>query len=176
MEISETNGQDVTAPGAMASGASYSNRINPCTVVPISHTVTGETTTVCGNARRVPQTPTRKHSHCSPYIYEAMEILKDHGYAPFRLTGDRNLPGAVIATKSPVTLMIAVLYSRKQVPDSHTLRARFPETVDYVRALVKTSPHRCMIWISSPVIGWRYYRADIGGISYDWNLAKELNR
>ncbi|MGA2162613.1 MAG: hypothetical protein ABSG28_10540 [Methanoregula sp.] len=170
--------EDVIAPGAMASGALYSNRINPCgTVAPHSSPAAGETPyTVCGDAGGAAPAPIKKHSHCSPYVYEAMGILKDHGYAPYRLTGDRDLPGAVIATKGPATLMISVLYSRKQVPDGHTLRVLFPETVDHVRALVKTSPHRCMIWVTSPVSGWRYYRADIGGISYDWDVAKEMQQ
>lgn len=175
MEISETNGQDVIAPGAMASGASYSNRMNPCTAAPVSSPVAGGTTTVCGDKGGVPQTPARKHSHCSPYVYSALRRLHDHGYAPFRLTGNADLPDAIIATKGRTTLMISVVYSRKQVPDGRTLYELFPGRVDRARTLVKTSPHRIMIWVSSPVIGWRYYRADIGGISYDWDLAKELD-
>jgi hypothetical protein len=42
--------------------------------------------------------------------------------------------------------------------------------------MVKSTPHRVMIWVNSPVSGWRFYRVDIGGISYDWDLAKELGR
>ena len=71
--------------------------------------------------------------------------------------------------------MISVIYSRKQVPDAHTLRELFPEKVDHPSP-GKTSPHRIMIWVISPVAGWRYYRADIGGISYDWDLAKEMGQ
>ena len=45
MQNSETTEQDVITPGAIASGASYSNRINPCgTVAPHSSQVAGETT------------------------------------------------------------------------------------------------------------------------------------
>jgi len=178
MQNSETTEQDVIAPGAMASGASYSNRINPYGTAPIaSGPATGETTiTMCGNAGGGATKPVKKHSHCSPYVYEALRILQDHGYTPHRLTGNADLPGAIIATKGRTTLMISVIYSRKQVPDAHTLRERFPGRVDQARALVTTSPHRCMIWVSSPVIGWRYYRADIGGISYDWDLAKEMGQ
>ncbi len=171
MQNSETNEQDVIAPGAMASGAWYSNRINPC------EAVAGETNvTICGDAGGAVPAPIKKHSHCSPYVYEALRRLQDHGYTPHRLTGNADLPGAVIATKGRTTLMISVIYSRKQVPDAHTLRELFPEKVDQARALVKTSPHRIMIWVTSPVAGWRYYRADIGGISYDWDLAKEMGR
>jgi hypothetical protein len=175
MQNSETNEQDVIAPGAIASGASYSNRINPCgTVSHESSQVTGETTTVCGAAGGVSPAPVKRPSHCSPYIYAALRILKEHGYHPSRLTGDPDLPAAIIATKGRVTLMISVVQSRKQVPDGHTLRELFPGRVDQARALAKTSPHRVMIWVFSPVIGWRYYRADIGGISYDWDVAQEM--
>jgi hypothetical protein len=176
MQNSETNEQDVITPGAIASGASYSNRINPCgTVAPYSSQVAGETTDiVCGAAGGVSPAPVKRHSHCSPYVYAALRILKDHDYTPHRLTGNADLPDAVIATKGRVTLMISVVNSRKQVPDGHTLRELFPGRVDQARDLVKTSPHRIMIWVSSPVIGWRYYRADIGGISYDWDVAKEM--
>ena len=178
MEDITTTHEDVIAPGAIASGASYSNRINPCgTVAPYSSQVAGETTTiVCGDAGGAVPAPVKKHSHCSPYVYEALRILQDHGYTPHRLTGNADLPDAIIATKGRTTLMISVVYSRKQVPDAHTLRERFPNRVDQARALVATSPHRIMIWVSSPVIGWRYYRADIGGISYDWDLAKEMTQ
>jgi len=176
MEDINTTHEDVIAPGAIASGASYSNRINPCgTVAPHSSQVAGETTDiVCGAAGGVSSAPVKRHSHCSPYIYAALRILKDHDYHTYRLTDDPDLPGAILATKGRVSLMISVVHSRKQVPDGHTLRELFPGRVDTARALVKTSPHRVMIWVSSPVIGWRYYRADIGGISYDWDVAKEM--
>jgi len=177
MEISETNGQDVNAPGTMASGASYSNRINPCTVAPAGCPVAGEIPdNLCGDAGGVSPAPMRRPSHCSPYVYEALRRLQDHGYAPYRLTGNAELPDALIATKGRTTLMISVVRSRRQVPDGRTLRELFPGRVDRARDLVTTSPHRIMIWVSSPIIGWRYYRADIGGISYDWDLAKEMDK
>ena len=101
--------------------------------------------------------------------------MQDHGYAPYRLTGTADLPDAIIATKGRTTLMISVVRSRRQVPDGRTLRELFPGRVDRAREMVGISPHRIMIWVNSPVTGWRYYRADIGGISYDWDLAKEMD-
>ena len=111
MQNSETNEQDVIAPGAIASGALYSNRINPCgTVAPHCSQVAGETTDiVCGAAGGVSPAPVKRHSHCSPYIYAALRILKDHGYHTYRLTDDPDLPGAILATKGRVTLMISVV-------------------------------------------------------------------
>jgi hypothetical protein len=177
MEISETNGQDVIAPGAIASGASYSNRIIPCTAAPATSAAAGETMTpLSGTNGGETPVPHKKHSHCSPFVYEALRRLQEHGYTPYRLTGTADLPDTVIATKGRATLMISVVYSRKQVPDARTLRQLFPGRVDRARELVRTVPHRIMIWVSSPVTGWRYYRADIGGISYDWDLAKEMDR
>lgn len=174
MEYISTTNEDVIAPGAIASGASYSNRIIPCETVPATGSPAAGETTIIGNEGGVTGTPKRKHTLCTPFVYEAMRILQDHGYAPFRLTGNPDLPGAIIATKGPAMLMIAVLYSRKPVKDGHTLRELFPEKVDRARAMVKASPYRIMIWVNSPVYGWRYYRAEIGGISYDWDMAKEM--
>ena len=166
-----TTGQDVMAPGAVASGASYSNRINPC------EAVAGETphlsTTKGGTAA-----PRRKRgTHRSPLLYEAIRILTEHGHETFRLLDNPGFPDAIVATKEGTYgLMISVIYSQKQVPDAHTLRILFPANVDRARALVATTPHRTMIWVNSPVSGWRFYLVSAGGIAYDWDLAKELGR
>jgi hypothetical protein len=72
--------------------------------------------------------------------------------------------------------LIAIIYSQKQVPDAKTLRTLFPQKVDKACAMVKATPHRTMIWVNSPVSGWRFYRVETGGISYDWGIAKELGR
>jgi len=174
MEDISTTNEDVIAPGAIASGASYSNRINPCeTVTAPGSPAAGETTNT-GNAGGVAGTPKRKHSHCSPFVHEAWHILQDHGYTPFRLTGNPALPDTVTATKGHTMLLVSVVRSRRQVPDGHTLRELFPGRVDHARAMAKSSPYRIMIWVNSPVYGWRYYRAEIGGISYDWDMAKEM--
>lgn len=163
----ETNEQDVIASGAIASGATYSNRINPC------EAVAGETTKISGT--RGGLTPGKRGRHRSPLLCEALGLLRDHTYAPFRLLDNPDFTDAIIATKkgSP-GLLIAVIYSQKQVPDARTLRELFPEKVDRARALAPTTQYRTMIWVNSPVAGWRFYRVDVGGISYDWNLAKEM--
>ncbi|MFA5253305.1 MAG: hypothetical protein WC367_01380 [Methanoregula sp.] len=115
--------------------------------------------------------------HRSPLLYEAIRLLNEHRYATFRLLDNPDFSDAIAATKNgAAALMIAVIYSQKQVPDAHTLRELFPEKVDKARALVPITPYRTMIWVNSPVAGWRFYRVDIGGISYDWDLAKELGK
>ena len=169
--IQTTTVQDAITPGGIASGATYSNRINPC------EAVAGETTIISAN-KGGPAAPRRKRGrHRSPLLYEAIRILGEHGYATFRLLDNPDFSDAIIATKEGAAgLMIAVIYSRKQVPDAHTLHAFFPQKVDRARAMVKASPHQTMIWVNSPVSGWRFYRVEIGGISYDWDLAKELGR
>jgi len=166
----ETHEQDVIAPGAIASGASYSNRISPCEIA-------GETTTILTETGSGTASRRKRGLHRSPLLYEALGILQEHGYAPFRLLDNPDFHDAIIATKEKSAgLLIAVIYSQKQVPDAHTLRELFPKIVDKARAMIPSTPHRVMIWVNSPVAGWRYYRADIGGISYDWDLAKELGR
>ncbi len=169
--IQTTTVQDVITPGGIASGALYSNRINPC------ESVAGETTTILREKGGVTKTQKRRGQHRSPFVYEAIRILSEHGYAPFRLLDNPDFSDAIIATKEKSAgLLIAVIYSRKQVPDAHTLRTLFPQKVDRARAIVKATPHRTMIWVNSPVSGWRFYRVDMGGISYDWDIAKELGR
>ncbi len=164
-----TTEQDVIAPGAMASGASYSNRINPC------EAVAGETTDILREKGGVTKTQKKRGLHRSPLIYEAIRILSEHGYAPFRLLDNPDFTDAIIATKEKSAgLLIAIIYSQKQVTDAHTLCMLFPHKVDKARAIVKATPHRTMIWVNSPVSGWRFYRVDAGGISYDWDIAKEL--
>ena len=167
----ETHEQDVIAPGAIASGASYSNRIIPC------EAVAGETTNVRRDLGSGTAPRRKRGQHRSPLLYEAIGILQEHGYAPFRLLDNPDIHDAIIATKEKSAgLLIAVIYSQKQVPDAHTLRELFPEKVDKARAMIKSTPHRVMIWVNSPISGWRFYRVDLGGISYDWDIAKELGR
>ena len=166
-----TSEQDVIAPGAIASGASYSNRINPC------KPVAGETPNLSAKGAGPAASRRKRGQHRSPLLYEAIRILTDHGYATFRLLDNPDFSEAIVATREGAAgLMIAVIYSRKQVPDARTLRELFPAKVDKARALVRTTPHRTMIWVNSPVSGWRFYRVDAGGIAYDWDLAKELGR
>jgi hypothetical protein len=165
--MSETTTQDVIAPGAIASGATYSNRINPCNIA-------GETPALPAPTAG---TQRKRGVHRSPLLYEAIGILAGHRYATFRLLDHPDFTDAIIATKDrSAGLFIAVIYSQKQVPDAKTLRALFPEKVDRARAFAGTAPYRTMIWVNSPVVGWRFYRVGAGGIAYDWDLAKELGR
>jgi len=169
--ISETTAQDVSAPGAIASGATYSNRIIPC------KTVAGETPDFPSTTGGTTKTQRKRGQHRSPLLYEAIRLLNEHRYATFRLLDNPDFSDAIVATKEGSTaLMIAVIYSQKQVPDAKTLRELFPKKVDKARAMIPSTPHRVMIWVNSPVAGWRFYRVGIGGIAYDWTLAKELGR
>lgn len=166
-----TSEQDVIGPGTIAAGASYSNRINPC------EPAAGETTNLSVKRADPAASRRKRGQHRSPLLYEAIRILTDHGYATFRLLDNPEFSEAIVATRAGAQgLMIAVIYSQKQVPDAHTLRTLYPEKVDKARALVRATPYRTMIWVNSPVSGWRFYRVDVGGIAYDWDLAKELGR
>jgi len=113
----------------------------------------------------------RKHTTCNPFVCEALQILEEHGYETSRPTG-KNKPVVIIATKGREVLKIAVIRSRKSVPDAKALRSEFPAKFREICAFAKPGEFRTMIWITSPVIGWRYYLADIGGISRDWDFAK----
>ena len=160
--------------GAVTSATTHSNPISPC-----EPPAAGNTTIIPGpeNSGGATKAHRKRGMHRSPLLYEAIRLLNEHRYATFRLLDNPDFSDAIAATKNgAAALMIAVIYSQKQVPDAHTLRELFPEKVDKARALVPITPYRTMIWVNSPVAGWRFYRVDIGGISYDWDLAKELGK
>ncbi len=160
------------ASGAVTFDATHSNRISTCEAP-----AAGETPVISENSGGATKSRRKRGLHRSPLLYEAIRILNEHRYATFRLLDNPYFPDAIIATKEKSAgLLIAVIYSQKQVPDAHTLRELFPEKVDKARAMIPSTPHRVMIWVNSPVAGWRFYRVGIGGIAYDWDLAKELER
>ena len=122
MQNSETNEQDVITPGAMASGALYSNRINPCTVAPRSSQVAGETTTIIlhpaeGGKRVVSH---KRYSRNSSHVHEAMRLLATYEYMPIRLA-ESPLPISIIGFKQDDPLLVLVISARKPVPSAARL-------------------------------------------------------
>jgi hypothetical protein len=176
MENVTNEGKEVAELGQIASGFVQSNRIIPCEPAPVlSAPVAGVITPVIheGEAGETGTTP-RKHTPCNPLVYEAMRLLEEHSYAPGRLI-DKSAPlVTVIAMKGAEILMISVINSRKPVPDAKTLRKMFPEKVEHICAYARPGYYKTMIWVNSPLIGWRYYRVDTGGLSYDWDFAKMM--
>ncbi|HNX18622.1 MAG TPA: hypothetical protein PKM50_09900 [Methanoregula sp.] len=176
MEGTSTSHENTATPEITASGIQYSNLISPCgTVAPVRCPAAGEIPpAIAEKPENVQEIQKRKPSHRTPYIFEALRILDRNGYDACRTVADPHLPQAIIATKGLDTLMIAVICSRRQVPDARTLHELYPENVIRACARAQTSPYRVMIWVTSPVSGWRYYRAYSGGIAYDWEFVKQI--
>ena len=160
------------------SGATRSNRMTPCTAAPVlSAPVAGEILIVIpqDEAGEPKNRTNNDRFPNSPSIHGAIRLLEEHGYEVHRIASRNGQQGNLIATKGREDeLLIAVIHSRTPVPDAKTLRSLFPGKVEWLCAYAKRSRYRVMIWIDSPVIGWRYYRVDIGGISYDWDFAKMM--
>ncbi len=174
--------QNTTTDGSVAtgivigSGAACNHRTIPCEPAPVlSAPVAGETTPII-HEDEAGETGTkqRKHTTCSPLVYEAMRLLEEHGYDADRIISRNGRPVSIVAMKGREELRIAVIHSRKPVPDARTLRGLFPDKVDLICAYVKSAQYKTMIWVTSPLIGWRYYRVESGGLSYDWTFAKMM--
>ena len=175
MQNSETNEQDVIAPGAMASGASYSNRINPCTVAPHSSQVAGETTTIIlhttegGNQAE----SHKRYSRNSSHVHEAMRLLATYEYRPIRLA-ESAIPLNIIGFKQGDPLLVLVISARKPVPSAARLHEDFKESVECLCHMAAGMRYRIMIWVHSPACGWRYYTVYPGGLAYDLKFPGSL--
>jgi hypothetical protein len=164
MQNSETNEQDVITPGAIASGASYSNRINPC------EAVAGETRVTCraGTGGELTAGP-ENYIRCNAIIIDAMHILDCCGYLPV-LVRKSKIPIDIFAIRPEATLIIEVVRSRKALPDAPTVVRECRKEIDYLREMQSSSQIRKMLWVYSPQCRWRFYDVFPGGI---W-LAKDM--
>jgi hypothetical protein len=171
-----TNSTDgsVAAPIPVASGASgHCHRMIPCEPAPVlSASVAGVLPQpVPNDGGRDTGEEKRTHRTCNPFIHEALRLLEKHGYDPSKPTG-RNCPVVIFAQKGRDVLRIAVIRSRKPVPDAKTLRRLFPAKVRRACAYAKPGEYKTMIWVNSPIIGWRYFWVDIGGVGRDWEFTQ----
>jgi hypothetical protein len=171
MQKTTTDGS-VAAGIVIGSGAACNHRTIPCEPASVlSVPVAGATPRIIQEDEGTVTTkkPVRKHTTCNPFVYEALRLLAEHGYDADRLTTN-NKPVAVIATKGQEVLKIAVIRSRKPVPDAKTLHNEFPVKFREICAFAKPREFRTMIWVTSPLIGWRYYLVETGGIRRDWDF------
>ena len=160
--------QDVIAPGAMASGASYSYRINPCEAVAGETTVILHTATGGSNAGTAP-----RYSRNTAHVHEALKILAAHGYVPVRLA-ESPLPVSIIAFRKDDPLLVLIISARKPVPSAARLRTDYPGAVEYLCLMAARLHCRIMIWVHSPACGWRYYRVFPGGLAFDHRFPSSL--
>ncbi len=152
--VTGTDGS-VAAPVPTGSGATRSYRTTPCTVAPVlSAPVAGETPIVihedeAGGTGGIGENPPKKHTLNIPSIFAAMRILEEHGYEAYKITTRNGTQASIIATKGREELMIAIIHSRKPVPDAKTLHSLFPEKVELLCAYAKTSRYRLMAWMNT---------------------------
>ncbi|HEX3002546.1 MAG TPA: hypothetical protein VHN82_09345 [Methanoregula sp.] len=109
----------------------------------------------------------------SPLVYEAMEMLRQYGYIPVRLT-EPAIPINLIGMKQGSSLLVLALRSRLPVPSAARLRELFTDRVDFLRGMAGKVKDRIMIWVYSPACGWRYYIVYPGGLRFDLEIPKSI--
>lgn len=112
-------------------------------------------------------------SRSAPLVYEAMELLKAHGYHPVRVS-EPSLPINIIGIKKSGSLLVCTIRSRLPVPNAATLHKLFTGKVVYLCGLAGRVRDRIMIWVYSPACGWRYYLVYPGGLRFDFNFPKSI--
>ncbi|MDD1694443.1 MAG: hypothetical protein LUQ71_06940 [Methanoregula sp.] len=109
----------------------------------------------------------------SPLVYEAMDLLRAHGYMPVRMS-EPTIPINLIGLKKTGSLLVFALRSRLPVPNAVRLRELFTAKVDYLRGMAGRVKDRIMIWVYSPACGWRYYLVYSGGLRFDLDFPRSL--
>jgi len=117
----------------------------------------------------------RRLSRSNPLVYEAMPVLKEHGFIPVRVT-ESSLPVNLIGLKKSRSLLVRVLRSRKPIPSAAVLYASFKEEVEILCHLAGLIPYQIMIWVSSPSCGWLYYLVYPGGLRRDLDFPASLDK
>lgn len=177
MEDTTMTDGSVAAPVQIGSGATSCNRMTPCVPAPVlGAPVPGETTIILHTEEKgeLVKSP-RTHTTCNPFVYEAMRLLEEHGYEPSRPVV-KKLPVAIVALKGREVLKIAVIRSRKPVPDARTLRKIYPQKFDQLCSFPRPGQYKTMVWVNSPLIGWRYYLVETGGIRRDWDFTNMMEQ
>nr|WP_319375034.1 hypothetical protein [uncultured Methanoregula sp.] len=118
---------------------------------------------------------TRRLSRSNPLVYEAIRVLKEHGFLPVRVT-ESSLPVNLIGLRKSRSLLVRVLRSRRPVPSAAVLHAIFKEDVEMLCRLAGLVPYQIMIWVSSPSCGWLYYLVYPGGLRRDLDFPGSLDK
>lgn len=109
-----------------------------------------------------------------PVVSEAKKILITAGYIPARLS-EPMMPVNLIGLGGRAgTLLVYAVRLKVPVPSAAKLRELCTSRVDQLRVLAGKVIHRVMIFVDSPVCGWRYYLIYPGGLRYDHDFATAL--
>ncbi|MFA4877077.1 MAG: hypothetical protein WC586_06655 [Methanoregula sp.] len=117
----------------------------------------------------------KRFSRSNPLVYEAMRILKAHGYLPVRVT-ESTLPVNLIGLKKARSLLIHVIRSRRPVPSAAVLHVHFKDVVENLCCLAGSIQYQIMIWVYSPACSWRYYLVYPGGLRRDLDFPGSLDK
>jgi len=171
MEALSTTEKDVAAPGQIASGALYSNRIIPRTAVPEGReTIAGETTVIIHELEGGKQLQNvTEYIRSSGIVHQAMRMLERWNYRPARISSSL-LPVDIIAFRNSDALLVQAIYSKGPVPDAKTVQSRYTEKMESLRRMGTSRHFRKIVMVYSPKCGWKYYDVLPGGLIPAWNL------
>nr|WP_321505844.1 hypothetical protein [uncultured Methanoregula sp.] len=116
----------------------------------------------------------KRCSRSNPLVYEAITLLKEHGYLPARVA-ESSLPIHLIGLKKARSLLIHVIRSRTPVPSAARLHSLFLSEVEILCRLAGAIPYQIMIWVYSPACNWRYYLVYPGGLRRDLDFPASLD-
>jgi hypothetical protein len=116
----------------------------------------------------------KRFSRSNPLIYEAIPLLKEHGFLPVRIT-ESSLPLNLLGLRKTRSILVRLIRSRNPVPSAAVLHALFKEEVEYLCRLASAIPYQIMIWVYSLACGWRYYLVYPGGLRRDLDFPASLN-
>ncbi|WP_321505551.1 hypothetical protein [uncultured Methanoregula sp.] len=117
----------------------------------------------------------KRYSRSNPLVYEAIRVLKAHGYLPVRIT-ESALPIHLIGLKKARSLLIHVIRSRRPVPSAAVLHSLFLSEVGILCRLAGAIPYQIMIWVYSPACSWLYYLVYPGGLRRDLDFPASLDK
>jgi hypothetical protein len=110
-----------------------------------------------------------------PLVFEAIALLREHGFLPVRVT-ESSLPVNLIGLRKRGSLLVRVLRSRRPVPNAAVLHALFTGEVETLCRLAGRIPYQIMIWVYSAACGWRYYLVYPGGLRRDLDFPGSLDQ
>jgi len=185
-----TNEQDVNAPGAIASGATYSNRINPCATVTVTEsTAAGETPVpsiteniggtnepgTAGFAR--PRMARRKRHgkgartrkaklpgiHPPRGTFEAADILAGEGYLVGRMQG-RAAAFDLVGQSPEGSILVRIVRPKSPVANAREVRELYENDIRAIQPFCRAPSDNIQFWVFSREAGLLRYRV------YDWGI------
>jgi hypothetical protein len=185
-----TNEQDVNAPGTIASGGTYSNRINPCgAVAATTGPAAGETpaTPFPGESGKTPEARpagsarprtlrTRRHGkvtrirkaklpgvHPPRGTFEAADILAGEGYLVGRMQG-RDAAFDLVGQSPEGSILVRIVRPKSPVANAREVRELYEKDIRAIQPFCRAPSDNIQFWVFSREAGLLRYRV------YDWGI------